>query len=149
MIPISLSAGTVMGVFLTAVIVLGYVVIWAIWHFVFRAAGDEPTVERSATVAHRPDHLGTGEPRSPAERPRDRSARTGPQATPNTRPDIGGAIHDGQESIGSSASDDAPAAGSQAPRVVRPSASSSQTTAQADKPGVDAPIGDVRPTAPR
>ncbi len=28
MIPISLSAGTVMGVFLAAVIVLGYVVIW-------------------------------------------------------------------------------------------------------------------------
>jgi hypothetical protein len=126
MIPISLSAGTVMGVFLTAVIVLGYVVIWAIWHFFFRAAGDEPTVERSATVAQRPDHLRTGEPRSPDERPRDPSARTVPHATPNRRRAVAGAMHDGQESIGSSASDDAPAAGSEAPRVVRPSASSSQ-----------------------
>ena len=40
MIPISLSADTVMAVFLMAVIVLGYVVIWALWHFVFRDAGD-------------------------------------------------------------------------------------------------------------
>jgi len=32
-----------MGVFLMVVLVLGYVVLWAIWHFVFRAAGkDEP-----------------------------------------------------------------------------------------------------------
>ena len=49
MIPISLSAGTVMAVFLMAVIVLGYVVIWAIWHFVFREAGDQVTDERPAT----------------------------------------------------------------------------------------------------
>jgi hypothetical protein len=82
MIPISLSAGTVMGVFLTAVIVLGYVVIWAIWHFFFRAAGDDPTVERGATVARRPDHPGTGEPRSSAERPGDHSARTGAPSDP-------------------------------------------------------------------
>ena len=41
MIPISLSGGTVVGVFLMAVIVLGYIVVWAIWHFFFRAAGDE------------------------------------------------------------------------------------------------------------
>jgi hypothetical protein len=102
MIPISLSAGTVMGVFLTAVIVLGYVVIWAIWHFFFRRAGDEPTAERRATLAERPDH------------PRDPPARTGPHATPNTRA-VDWAIHDGQESIGSPASDDAPAAGSEAP----------------------------------
>jgi hypothetical protein len=39
-IPISVSGGTVMAVFLMAVIVLGYVVIWALWHFVFREAGD-------------------------------------------------------------------------------------------------------------
>ena len=79
MIPLSLSAGTVMGIFLTAVIVLGYVVIWAIWHFFFRAAGDEPTVERSATVAQRPDHLRTGEPRSSAERPHDPSSYRAPR----------------------------------------------------------------------
>ena len=40
MTPVALSAGTVMAVFLVAVIVLGYVVIWAIWPFVFRGAGD-------------------------------------------------------------------------------------------------------------
>jgi hypothetical protein len=49
-IPISLSAGTVMAVFPTAVIVLGYVVIWAIWHFFFREAGDDVISERPATV---------------------------------------------------------------------------------------------------
>jgi hypothetical protein len=49
-IPIALSGGTVMAVFLMAVIVLGYVVIWAIWHFVFREAGDEATTERPATA---------------------------------------------------------------------------------------------------
>ena len=52
MIPISLSGGTVMAVFLMAVIVLGYVVIWAIWHFVFREAGDNATSERPAIVPH-------------------------------------------------------------------------------------------------
>ncbi len=31
-----MSAGTVVGVFLVAVIVLGYVVLWSVWHFVFR-----------------------------------------------------------------------------------------------------------------
>jgi hypothetical protein len=120
MIPISLSAETVMAVFLTAVIVLGYVVIWAIWHFFFRGAGDQATAERTATV---PDHLRIREPLSSAERPRDRSARAGPQATPEAGPALGGAIHEGQESIGSSASDDAPAAGPGAPPA---SASSSQ-----------------------
>ena len=54
MIPISLSADTVMAVFLMAVIVLGYVVIWAIWHFFFRGAGDHVTGERPATVTQRP-----------------------------------------------------------------------------------------------
>lgn len=54
MIPISLSAGTVMAVFLMAVIVLGYVVIWAIWHFFFREAGDDVTGERPAIVPHEP-----------------------------------------------------------------------------------------------
>ena len=123
MIPISLSAGTVMAVFLTAVIVLGYVVIWAIWHFFFRGAGDEASAEWTATVPQRPDHLRIREPLSSVERPRDRSARAGPQATPEAGPALGGAIHEGQESIGSSASDDAPAAGPGAPRA---SASSSQ-----------------------
>ena len=54
MTPISVSAGTVMAVFLMAVIVLGYVAIWAIWHFFFREAGDHATGERPATVAHEP-----------------------------------------------------------------------------------------------
>jgi hypothetical protein len=39
-----------MAVFPTAVIVLGYVVIWAIWHFFFREAGDDVISERPATV---------------------------------------------------------------------------------------------------
>jgi hypothetical protein len=39
--PIALSGETVLAVFLVAVIVLGYVVIWAIWHFFFRQAGGE------------------------------------------------------------------------------------------------------------
>jgi hypothetical protein len=42
-IPVALSGGTVLAVFLMAVIVLGYVVIWAIWHFFFRHAGDDGT----------------------------------------------------------------------------------------------------------
>jgi hypothetical protein len=48
MIPISLSGGTVMAVFLMAVIVLGYVVIWVIWHLFFREAGDHVSGERRA-----------------------------------------------------------------------------------------------------
>ena len=52
--PIALSAGTVMAVFLMAVIVLGYVVIWAIWHFLFRDAGDRVTGQRPATVPPKP-----------------------------------------------------------------------------------------------
>jgi hypothetical protein len=46
MIPLALSGGTVMAVFLMAVIVLGYVVIWAIWHFFFREAGEDVSGER-------------------------------------------------------------------------------------------------------
>jgi hypothetical protein len=38
---LALSGGTVMGVFLMFVLVLGYVVLWAIWHFFFRGAGKE------------------------------------------------------------------------------------------------------------
>jgi heme/copper-type cytochrome/quinol oxidase subunit 2 len=53
-IPASVSAGTVVAVFLMAVIVLGYVVIWAIWHFFFREAGDDVTGERPAPVPHKP-----------------------------------------------------------------------------------------------
>jgi hypothetical protein len=36
-----MSGGTVMGVFLLTVLVLGYVVLWAIWHFGFRGRGDD------------------------------------------------------------------------------------------------------------
>jgi hypothetical protein len=44
-VPLAASGGTVMAVFLMAVLVLGYVVLWAIWHFFFRGAGkDEPDV---------------------------------------------------------------------------------------------------------
>jgi len=39
--PLAISGGTVMGVFLMLVVVLGYIVLWAIWHFVFRGAGDD------------------------------------------------------------------------------------------------------------
>jgi hypothetical protein len=49
-IPVALSASTVMAVFLMAVIVLGYVVIWALWHFVFRGAGEDANAERPATA---------------------------------------------------------------------------------------------------
>jgi len=36
--PPALSTATVMGIFLMAVIVVGYVIVWALWHFVFRNA---------------------------------------------------------------------------------------------------------------
>jgi hypothetical protein len=45
------SADTVMSVFLVAVIVLGFVVLWAIWHFVFRHAPSEE--ERAPREADR------------------------------------------------------------------------------------------------
>ena len=35
------NAGTVLAVVLVVVLVLGYVVIWAIWHFGFRNRDDE------------------------------------------------------------------------------------------------------------
>src|SRR5436309_1076834 len=38
MVELASSADTVMSVFLVAVMVLGFVVLWAIWHFVFRRA---------------------------------------------------------------------------------------------------------------
>jgi hypothetical protein len=63
--PIALSGGTVMAVFLMAVIVLGYVVIWALWHFVFREAGDHASAEHPATVAPNPDDSWSREPPSP------------------------------------------------------------------------------------
>lgn len=66
MIPIALSGGTVMAVFLMAVIVLGYVVIWALWHFVFREAGDHGTGERPATVPPKSDGSRSREPLPPA-----------------------------------------------------------------------------------
>ncbi len=34
--PLALSADTVVGIFLVAVIALGYVALWAVWHFFFR-----------------------------------------------------------------------------------------------------------------
>jgi hypothetical protein len=110
----SLSAGTVMAVFLMAVIVLGYVAIWAIWHFFFRAAGDHATGERPATVPQKPDDLRIREPHSSADRPCDSSARGVPQAT-----------------RASWARNDAPADGSDVPRVARHSASSSEDDRQA------------------
>ena len=41
MVELASSADTVMSVFLVAVMVLGFVVLWAIWHFVFRRAPSE------------------------------------------------------------------------------------------------------------
>jgi hypothetical protein len=35
--PIASSADTVLSILLLAILVLGYVVLWAIWHFFFRA----------------------------------------------------------------------------------------------------------------
>jgi hypothetical protein len=35
------SGGTVLGVFLVAVLVGGYVVLWALWYFVFRGARED------------------------------------------------------------------------------------------------------------
>jgi hypothetical protein len=45
--PIASSADTVLSILLLVILVLGYVVLWAIWHFVFRARdlqhrGDDP-----------------------------------------------------------------------------------------------------------
>src|SRR5690349_17521582 len=38
---VAASSSTIVAVFLIAVIVLGYVVIWAIWHFGFRGRDDD------------------------------------------------------------------------------------------------------------
>jgi hypothetical protein len=35
--PIASSADTVLSILLLVILVLGYVVLWAIWHFFFRA----------------------------------------------------------------------------------------------------------------
>jgi uncharacterized membrane protein YciS (DUF1049 family) len=35
--PIAASADTVLSMLLVVILVLGYVVLWAIWHFFFRA----------------------------------------------------------------------------------------------------------------
>ena len=72
--PLASSAGTAMTVFLVAVLVLGYLVLWALWHFVFRgrdagaprpppltpprpraAAGDRAPVEGRAVRRQRAD----------------------------------------------------------------------------------------------
>ena len=120
-----------MAVFLMAVIVLGYVAIWAIWHFFFRAAGDHATGERPATVPQKPDDLRIREPHSSADRPCDSSAHTVPQATPRTAQTLGRAIGDGEASTGSWAGNDAPADESDVPRAARHSASSSEDDRQA------------------
>ena len=99
-----------MAVFLIVVIVLGYVVIWAIWHFFFREAGDHVPGERPATVPQKPHDSLT--------------------ATPRATQALGRAIGDGDASTGSTASNDAPADASDVPRVTRHSASSSEDDRQ-------------------
>ena len=47
-----------MGIFLIAVIVLGYVVIWAIWHFFFRATGGDDGDGRARPDHHAKTHTG-------------------------------------------------------------------------------------------
>ena len=44
-----------MAVFLMAVIVLGYVVIWALWHFVFRTRDEGEAAEGDAAAAAPPE----------------------------------------------------------------------------------------------
>jgi hypothetical protein len=39
--PLASSASAIVAVFLLVVIILGYVVIWAIWHFGFRGRDDD------------------------------------------------------------------------------------------------------------
>jgi hypothetical protein len=39
--PVADAGGTVLAVFLMAVLVGGYVVLWAIWYFVFRSARED------------------------------------------------------------------------------------------------------------
>ena len=117
MIPIALSGGTVMGVFLMTVIVLGYVVIWALWHFVFREAGDHVTGERPATVPPQPRDSWSQEPPSPADRSRDGSARTRPQPTPRAAQAPRRTIGDGQASTRPGAGNDPPEDGPEVPRV--------------------------------
>ena len=38
MLPLALSSTTAFGIFLAFLMVLGYVVIWALWHFIFSKA---------------------------------------------------------------------------------------------------------------
>jgi hypothetical protein len=128
-IPISLSGGTVMAVFLMAVIVLGYVVIWAIWHFFFREAGDHAPGEGPPTVPQEPPDSRIREPLPSADR--GGSARTGPQAAARAAQPLGRAIGDGKASTGSKAGNDAPGDASDAPPVARRSASSSDDDRQA------------------
>ena len=43
MLPFALSANTAFGILLAVVMVSGYVVIWALWHFIFsKAPPDDP-----------------------------------------------------------------------------------------------------------
>ena len=44
--PLASSADTVFSILLVAVLVLGYVVLWAIWHFFFRGRGTEDHDDR-------------------------------------------------------------------------------------------------------
>jgi hypothetical protein len=117
-----------MAVFLMAVIVLGYVVIWAIWHFVFRGAGDHMTSERPPSVPH---DSGIREPLSSADRSCGASARTGPATTARAAQALARAIDDGEASTGSRTGNDAPAEGCDVPPVSRHSAWSSEDDRQA------------------
>jgi hypothetical protein len=125
-IPISVSAGTVMAVFLMAVIVLGYVVIWAIWHFFFRDAGDHVPGERPATVPRKPHDARIREPLSPADRSCGGSAPPEPRATQRAAQAPGPAIGAGEAPTASRAGNDAPADASDVLREARHSASSSE-----------------------
>ena len=120
-----------MAVFLMAVIVLGYVVIWAIWHFFFREAGDGVPGERPATLPQKPHRSRVRERLSSADRSCGGSARSGTQATPRAAPALGPAIRDGEASTGSGAGKDAPAEPPDVPRVAWHSASSSEDDRQA------------------
>jgi hypothetical protein len=44
-----------MGIFLMTVIVLGYVVVWALWYFIFREKADADAAERDAEAAAPPE----------------------------------------------------------------------------------------------
>jgi hypothetical protein len=91
-----------------AVMVLGYVVIWAIWHFFFREAGDHVPGERPATVPLKLHDSQIPEPHSSADRSGRDPVLTGPQATARAAQALGRVIGDGEASTGSRTGNDAP-----------------------------------------